>query len=754
LATIQEEAGPESEYSCVAATSNCRVTSLNFVEKEDDAYKGANEALNNTIKSNGSPTFVLLNSSTPTMILRRKMPSFGIAPVISLPFPPGPDHNPTISTLPSLRWETPIVRLSLEAYLYMGVVSYPKRVECSRYGNLPIGNLGGEESFTLYDVTMTRMLQKNRAISWASTVQGQPDLGASLFPSSDGNSTMSVQISTSSDLNSEDIWSDDNELVSPVVRRPGSYRSLCIDIDLHDLAIAALTDPSSLSTSNALFNDPSSPASVMQLDGTGGSFKFSEPLGDEMSTVTSLPMLRALVLAWLRDAFESNSEIADSMLHHVYRLVSSPDVLLHDPALHRAVHSLMKGTFVRLLGELQRLGCSIVHATFQKITVSTNKTCLADAEEYINFVISTIRNQIGENGDGSGLARVSLMPRQFHTQFIFLDEYNFGTLYLDRHDRDSEEITQADFVLEEDSSEDTVVVPSVIENWSLINYIGSDIAQQYFRVIIARFSRDILRKEEDLRKKGGSKALPSLFDKDLHGKLFDFKKRMISKTFAAALTSAVGEIGKEMEERKNDNDTQYRTMLLMKTDHPLNPLLEFVKSVIVVLELDKEVDAEVHALKRSLLAQIGVAEYSSMAKWENPCPTLMLPDCYCKECQETRDVNLCYLPPTDGDDARNIHWFCEDCGTEYDVTSIERRLIEIAHKNVLRYQLQDLRCSKTNRVATNYLSQVSHCSAGLKLDISPQDGRSTIETLHRLAKYHELEELQWTTEGLLHSFQN
>jgi hypothetical protein len=39
-----------------------------------------------------------------------------------------------------------------------------------------------------------------------------------------------------------------------------------------------------------------------------------------------------------------------------------------------------------------------------------------------------------------------------------------------------------------------------------------------------------------------------------------------------------------------------------------------------------------------------------MAKWENPCPTLMLPDSYCKECQETSDVNLCYIPPTDDDD--------------------------------------------------------------------------------------------------------
>jgi len=692
---------------------------------------------------------MLLNSSRPSLYLRRYMPALNSVPVISLPFPPGPDHNPASSTLPAINWEQHIVQLCLEAYFYMGVISFPKRVGYARYGNIPIGNLGEDEAFSLFDVSFARMLQKNRAISWASPISGKPDLGASFFPSSDGKFRPSIQLSGLSDANSEEIWTDENELVSPVLRRPGSYRSLCIDIDLHDLSIAALTDPSNSSMGHGIYSDPTSPTSVMQLNGSGEAFKTSEPLGDEMSTASSLPMLRALVAAWLRDTFASNSEVADSMLQQLYRLVSSPDGLMHDPALHRAVHALMKGTFLRLLGELQRLGCSIIHATFHRITVSTNKMSLADAEEYINFVISTIHSQVGENGEGSsGLARVALRPRQFHTQLLFLDEYNFGTMHLERHEKES--VNQDEFFIEE-SSQDTVVVPSVVTAWSLMNYMGSEIAQDYFRIIIGRFSRDILRKEQELRNRDEMKGLPSLFDKQLEEKLLSFKKKMITKNFASTLTRAVGEIGKEQEENGR-NDTLNQN-LLMKTDRPVNPVLEFVKSVIVVLGLDSEVDAEVHALKRSLLAQVGVAEYSNLAKWENPCPTLILPDCYCKECQETRDINLCYLPPAEDDEPRQIHWFCEDCGTEYDVVTIERRLIEYAHKSLQRYQLQDLRCTKTNRVATHSLAQVSQCSAELKLDISPAEGRSEIEKLYRLAMHHKLEELEWTTKGILHSFQ-
>ena len=749
LSAIHEEADFESEYSCVLKASKCEVTDLNFVDRESVAYSAVNESISKLLKGNNGPTFMLVNSSRPSMYLRRYIPTLNSLPSIALPFPPGPDHNPESSTLPALNWEQPIVQLCLEAYLYMNVVSFPRRIGYARYGNVPIGNFGTEENFTLYDVSLNRMLHKNRAISWASSVPGQPDLGASFYPSSDGKVRSSIQLASSTGVNSEDIWSDDNELLSPVVRRPGSYRSLCVDIDLHDLAIAALTDTANASTHTNASSDVGSPTSVMQQN-SGGAFKLSEPLGDEMSTATSLPIIRALVGAWLRDAFASNSSVADAMLHNVYRLISCPETLMHDSALHRALHALMRGTFIRLLKELQRLGCTIVYANFHKITVATNKVSYADAEEYINFVISTIRSQVGESGDEfSGLARVALRPKQFHTHLLFLDEYNFGTLQLERHIKD--EVAEDSFI-EEDVSQNTVVVPSVVTAWSLINYMGSEIAEEYFRIIIGRFSRDVLKKERELITNGENQGLSSIFDAELNDKVLDYKKKMVSRQFAALLTRAVGEIAKEEEERRNNEDVSSQKDLLLLTDRPMNSVLEFIKSVIVVLELDQEVDKEIHALKRSLLAQIGVAEYSNSAKWENPCPLLMLPDCYCKECQEIRDVNVFYVPPTEEGEEKQIHWFCEVCGTEYDVSNIERRLIDQAHKKMLRYQLQDLRCSKTNRVSTRSLARVSQCSADWQLDITPQQGRSELKTFSRLAKYHQLDELELATEGMLQSF--
>jgi hypothetical protein len=64
-----------------------------------------------------------------------------------------------------------------------------------------------------------------------------------------------------------------------------------------------------------------------------------------------------------------------------------------------------------------------------------------------------------------------------------------------------------------------------------------------------------------------------------------------------------------------------------------------------------------------------------------------------------------------------------------------------------------MRCSKTNSIATHSLARVSACASEFKLDISQKEARSEIETLKYLAHYHQLAELEETTNGMLHAFQ-
>ena len=751
LETIQDAAGTDSDYACVAPTSSIQVSSLKIVESEALAYAGANEVITTQSKSNG-PTFILLNSSRPVSNIRRYMSIFSSFAVVPMAFPPGPAHDPTQSSLPSLNWEAPAVQLSLEAYLFMTIIAFPKRVSYCRYGQVPLGNLGQDENNMVFDVSLSRLIFKNRALSWACCQSGRADLGVNFLTSSDGGTFPSMGANATA-YSQDQIWGDDDELVSPIIRRPGCYRSICVDIDLQDLAIASLTNTAlSMPTLGQGGADPNSPISVTAF-GSGVSLsKNTSLLGDDMSTSIALPIVRALVSGWLKDAFSTSSHVADELLHHIYRLISDPGNLFHDHALHRVVHSLMKSTFLRLLSELQRLGCTIVYASFHKIIVATNKLELSDAEEYINFVIDTARRQASSSyGDqDDALAKVSLRTRQFHTHFVFLDEYNYGTMHLDRVDR-GEVDESIDFAIPDGTDDsNAVVVPSVVSAWSIMNYLGSEVAQEYFRAIIGRFSKDVLRKQMEVVLQDG--ILPIAGAIGLAEHVIQYKRKMISKHFSAYLTRAVGEIQKD-----GPDENMMSPLLLNEQSLHLNPALEFIKNIVAVLELDSDVENEVHGLKRSLLAQVGVAEYAKVAAWSNPCPTYILPDVFCLDCHESRDVNLCYIPPRpmmDDNETATIEkqWVCEDCGTPYNASMIEGRLIQLIHKKMVRYVLQDVRCVKTNRIATRALTALSDCAATLKLDVSPESSIQELQLLRSLAVYHDLELLQEAVDGVMTSY--
>ncbi|KAL3942259.1 MAG: hypothetical protein SGBAC_003529 [Bacillariaceae sp.] len=731
LETINESVDLESDYACISSSSHCEILGLNFVAREEMALSQVNEELSSHLKSNNGPTFLLLNSSKATSQLRRGIPAMNSLPVIHFPFPPGPEHNPSTSTLPALNWERPLVQLCMEAFLYTGIVSFPKRVSYARYGNLPIGNLGMEESFALFDIGLSRLLKKNRAVSWATKSLGQPDIGGPFYAHGNRSTKPPIQLTGTHILNHDDIWGENEDLVSPVVRRQGCYRTICVDIELQDLVISALTE----TDHNSQSTSPTSPTNVLQFEPDQTAIKFMEPMGDEVATSMSLPLLRSLVNTWLKDAFANNNEVADALLHNLYRVISAPETLMHDPALHRVVHALMKSTFARLLGELQRLGCSIVFASFHKITVATKKSRLDDAAEYIDFVINTMRGH-GNSQNWPSLSRISLQPHRFHTHLLFLDEYNFGTMHLDLVEKLN---AKGEFFIEENSNKSTVVVPSVVTAWSIINHLGSETAEEYFRILVGRFSRDTLKKQVELSRNSHESTM---LHEEQKQEFLSYKQKMISKYFAAYLTRAVAEIIKDEESHDS----------LKKSVGNCHPVLQFIKSVMVVLGLDLEVKTEAHILKRSLLAQIGVAEYSEIAKWENPCMTFILPDVYCPECQDCKDINLCQLPPTSKENEKQIHWFCEDCGAEYDADRIQSRLIHHLHRRMMRYQLQDIRCSKTNAVATHGLARVSKSSSPFKLDISQEAMRIEIKTLHSIAEHHLLEELQDTTCHMLSLF--
>ena len=498
--------------------------------------------------------------------------------------------------------------------------------------------MGLDENVTLFDLYFARYLQASRFLLWASEIPGQPDLGSKLM---DRGKTVHAQLSFTN------LWSDDEEHINPVIIKPGAYRNICVEIEIHDLAIAALTDLSyeSMFSSNSLSNKEN----LSSLLENGGKDSLQESLqtqktafGDELSCVASFQVLRVLVQSWLNSAYSQNSVIANNLLHNLYRLISSQVALLHDPALLRLLQSLMRSTFFRLLGELQRLGATIVSASFNRVIIATNKTDLSAAQEYTDFIISTIKRSHEELMQGEGLGRISLLPNTYWTHFMYLDEVNYGGIRFES--RELEEGDNDEWSFEMNGN---FIVPTVVSGWNIMQYLASFHQQEYFRAIVARFSKDIYRKQIQLDQKYNdtiSHIMGSGTGKDKKRMLISpkeelvkYTKKLISNHFSTYLTRVVGEILKEGE--TDDSFPKLPGSHLQMT----SPALEFVKNVLEVLQLDNEVEAEVHLLKKSLLAQIGVQEYAEEVTWKNPCANFVINDVFCSECNECRDLNLCVI---------------------------------------------------------------------------------------------------------------
>ena len=108
------------------------------------------------------------------------------------------------------------------------------------------------------------------------------------------------------------------------------------------------------------------------------------------------------------------------LVSHLYRWISSPaESKLYDPLLHRLVHKLMMKNFFQLLYQLKQHGCNVIYANFHKIIIHTEKTSFDEAENFINFVIHTIKQK-------PLFAFLSLTPTDYWRILLFKDIYNYG----------------------------------------------------------------------------------------------------------------------------------------------------------------------------------------------------------------------------------------------------------------------------------------------------------------------------------------
>ncbi|CAA6660705.1 unnamed protein product [Spirodela intermedia] len=415
-----------------------------------------------------------------------------------------------------------------------------ERILLSRYAHVPVGNFEPDWLLFTADVFFSRALRDKQQILWISD-DGVPDLGGIV----------------------EEDTSFIDEVDNPFVTYSGAYRRVTVELKIHHLAVNALLKSSQIDEieGGAMSGfDPDNNSSFDELSSCASAFR----------------VLKQLIQRCIADAVASGNVFADAVLQHLYRWICSPLSKLHDPAIHRVLHKLMKKVFALLLSELRKLGATIVFANFFKIIVDTGKTDLPAARAYCDCLLKALQAR-------DLLEWIELEPLQFWHSLLFLDQYNYGGI-LDkstaRSSADSESV----------ESEPRVDIAS---SWNIAERLPKE-TQDHFILVVSEFlyipwkySLELAAARAGVRDDDDSSTPITLISAEaLELRVAEYLKEQISRYFTEKLLRIVNDILLHFKRSRTDGGNA-------------GGPAQFIKHVCAVLALDQHVEHDILVGSRS-----------------------------------------------------------------------------------------------------------------------------------------------------------
>lgn len=680
-----------------------------------EALVAVNQAIQGYLDGRHGPTVCVVQSPFSLKDLHRKG-----AHLLSSSFP-----VLTTSTLkkdnvmPALGWQVIAARrmvshlLNLNGWLH-------ERLELARYSDVPIGNLENDYSIFLSDLFFARRLSRNDSVLWFS-YSNKPDLGG----------------------REEDDNFEMDEFVNPEIQNSGTYNNVCVEIDLVNLAFNTIMQ-------SAQIAEVENVSAGLDTMSSGYGAKMSDLSHEEsgesqlmVSHFTSsdekvvnektFRMIKDMVHEWLYQFETKHDRFSEMMLNHLYRWITSSGSRMYDPALFLKIQGYMKKVFLQLLSEFRKMGSNPVFASFDKLVLVTCKASLPTAFTYIKYVMDSIRQK-------PLFSKIGMESVQFWDHLFWLDRFNFGGIVCD----DPLALAQHDSVSVVDGKNLGIEM-----KWNIMEYLPP-VLQVDFKKIIGEFIFEVHR-EKSARRMAALNPTDETIDKACED-MSSFLRTLVSRFLKKKLLKIVPKMDKKVHEDASE-DRAFPRLPGSRLEYK-NPALEFVKSIIAVLELDPVVEREVRVLRKDLLSLLHIREFSDESMFKNPCEPFKLPRIICEYCNLTRDLDLTRdhdlrkmeenveqpVEPDNEEDedasdcemryerpskrrtvaqpnserltagASSGEWLCVGCGTEHDKGTIEQILVEMVSKKLSAWQMQDLTCTRCRLVKADNLSRYCGCS--------------------------------------------
>ncbi|GBG71097.1 hypothetical protein CBR_g8396 [Chara braunii] len=586
-------------------------------------------------------------------------------------------------------------------------------------------------------------LYRVKQILWMSD-NGMPDLGG---------------------ISEEEEASFADEVQQPELVYAGAYRTVCVELKVHHLAVNALLKCSQV---NELEGGSLLGVDIQQLGGpTDLPMGACTTYDDVASCGSAFRILKQMVQALVSDAVGSSNVYADALLQHLYRWLCSPQSKLHDPALHRILHKVMQKVFALLLGEIKKLGAMVVYADFSKIVICTGKRKMQAAEGYCVYLLETLRSR-------ELFEWVELIPERYWHTLLFMDQFNYGGIQA-TPSKGSKNTGAANSqgISESQSSvdkKDEMDHPDIISCWNIVEYLPKA-TQEYFVVVVSEYiyipwkhGIDKDREREASREQQsqpGTQSVTVAATADIEEEEKKFLRQQIASYFTDKLLRIVKDVQRHvgLSKRNVEGDVSSAAtplstpassqdfavqMGVLIDNH--SPALAFIKTICAVMMLDQTVDQKVRIMRKNLLKLVHVREFAEEAEFKNPCVSFTLPNVICSYCNDCRDLDLCR------DTALLAReWRCAvpQCGQPYDRDWIENALLQVVRQRARLYQLQDLKCQRCRQVKADRLAEQCKCAGPFCCTESPLEFRQRLRVFLNIARYHGFILLQEAVEWLL-----
>jgi len=649
------------------------------------------------MKNDESKPLMLVIQSPQRRMLVHDVPILGELPILPL------KYEISDSNMPPLGWQAVAAKRLVNNYLSLG--SWILHLtELARYGDVPLCNLERDDPRYLIDIAYARRLQKNNVVLWWS---GGPR------PDHAG-------------YEQDDVLGPLDTVQMPSVNNPGTYPSVCIELDVRNLAINTILTSSlinELEGSDSVSFNPAAPSDDGPSDGTNVLY------ADNAFATAGVTVLREMVKAWWTEACKG-SNMADIMVQHLVRWVENPDSFLYDRSLHYYVQMMSRKAFLQLMTDFRRVGSHVVFANSNRLLLQTTKSEVGNAYAYSQYILKSIKAK-------PLFHFLDLEIKEYWDYLVWYDEFNYGG-------KACQEVVEA-----ENQTLDCVM------HWQLNKFLPIAL-QPIFHDWVVEFI-EIMHKLKRPRVLGdGIDATPRPTQLPVRALGDDSDDKIIlGKEFEKPLKRQIaGLIRRQKDEMLHPELASDYTFPSLPGSHIKfsNPVLQLVKSLMQVLSLDKNITLEARLLRKELLALFEVREFSKEAKFENPSESLKMQQVICENCTMARDLDFCrdedLIPDTAGQDASTRPWKCGFCDAEYNRLDVEERLISGVQSIVAEWCTQDLKCGKCKTVRVNDFMEHCACSGEWVGSIGREEVGRRLRVYRGVGRFYGLRMLEDVVEGV------